>query len=157
MSRRLLVCGGRDFSDRNLMFAVLYALKDPKLPPITTVIHGGAPGADTLAGEWAMHASIETACFAANWGLHGRAAGPIRNQEMLDLGKPTVVVAFPGGKGTRDMTSRAHKQREVVGIEHVIVVERCVGPNARWWTQPAGNPSRCPTCQKQGFHALEAT
>ena len=38
---------------------------------------------------------------------NGYRAGPIRNQEMLDKGKPDLVIAFPGGKGTADMVGRA--------------------------------------------------
>lgn len=45
--------------------------------------------------------------FRANSRKHGRAAGPIRNQQMLDEGKPHLVVAFPGGTGTADMVRRA--------------------------------------------------
>ena len=42
-----------------------------------------------------------------------KSAGHIRNQVMLDKGKPDVVVAFPGGRGTADMVRRA----EGAGIE----------------------------------------
>jgi len=45
--------------------------------------------------------------FLANWRTHGKAAGPIRNQQMLDEGRPHLVVAFPGGTGTADMVRRA--------------------------------------------------
>lgn len=53
----------------------------------------------------------------ADWKRHGRAAGPIRNQKMLEE-KPEMVVAFPGGKGTADMVKKAGQ----AGIE-VFVVE----------------------------------
>jgi predicted Rossmann-fold nucleotide-binding protein len=39
----------------------------------------------------------------------GLAAGPIRNQQMIDEGKPDLVIAFPGGAGTHDMMARATK------------------------------------------------
>jgi hypothetical protein len=45
----------------------------------------------------------------ADWNTHGRAAGPIRNQRMLDEVKPELVVAFPGGRGTADMVRRARE------------------------------------------------
>jgi acyl-CoA synthetase (NDP forming) len=47
--------------------------------------------------------------FPANWKKHGKSAGPIRNQLMLDVGKPDLVIAFPGGSGTADMIRRARK------------------------------------------------
>jgi hypothetical protein len=47
--------------------------------------------------------------YVAQWKKHGRAAGPIRNQRMLDKGKPDLVVAFPGGRGTADMIRRAER------------------------------------------------
>jgi hypothetical protein len=58
--------------------------------------------------------------FYADWDKHGRAAGPIRNQQMLDEGKPDLVVAFllPQGSGTLDMIRRTEK----AGIE-VRVIE----------------------------------
>jgi len=39
------------------------------------------------------------------WDELGKKAGPLRNQRMLDEGKPDLVVAFPGGGGTKDMVS----------------------------------------------------
>lgn len=107
---RVLVCGGRDFSDRD---AVAFALKEYKPKPIATgvseaiIIVGGAPGADTLAEEWADCFGVRKRVFLANWAKHGKAAGPIRNQQMIDEGKPDLVIAFPGGRGTADMIRRA--------------------------------------------------
>lgn len=76
---------------------------------VTAVIHGGANGVDYHAAIWARTRKREEMCFPADWAKHGRAAGPIRNQQMLDEGAPAVVVAFPGGKGTKDMVQRAKK------------------------------------------------
>lgn len=107
---RVLVCGGRDFNDRD---AMARALKEYKPKPLTTgvsdaiIIVGGAPGADTLAEEWADCFGVRKRVFLANWKAHGKAAGPIRNQRMLDEGKPDLVLAFPGGRGTADMVKRA--------------------------------------------------
>jgi hypothetical protein len=47
--------------------------------------------------------------YPADWARHGNAAGLVRNQQMLDDGKPDLAVAFPGGKGTADMVRRARK------------------------------------------------
>ncbi|RTM07422.1 MAG: DUF2493 domain-containing protein [Hyphomicrobiales bacterium] len=103
---RVLVCGGRDYTDERRVFSALQALQE-QYGPFTHVIEGGASGADRLGFRWAHSNGISTLTFRANWKAHGRAAGPIRNQKMLDDGKPGLVVAFPGGKGTEDMVSRA--------------------------------------------------
>ena len=100
---KVLICGGRDFDDRALVGKTL----TPRRADITEIIHGAARGADTLADEWAQVWGIPSRAFPALWRRHGRAAGPIRNQRMLDEGKPDLVIAFPGGKGTADMVERA--------------------------------------------------
>lgn len=102
---RLLVCGGRSYSDREKLFWVLDALH--AATPVTLVIHGGANGADALAGAWAKERGIPVQVFDADWSSHGRAAGPIRNKAMLVEGKPNMVAAFPGGAGTKNMVSQA--------------------------------------------------
>ena len=67
---------------------------------MSEIISGMASGADTFAVEWAARFGFPLRAFPAEWDKHGRSAGPIRNQRMLDEGKPDLVVAFPGGKGT---------------------------------------------------------
>ena len=107
----VLVCGGRDYSNANAVFSALDEIEKTK-GQIRFLIHGSASGADELAAKW-MKEKIKAdpnrsmvAC-PADWASHGRAAGPIRNQWMLDQWKPQVVVAFPSGRGTADMVSRA--------------------------------------------------
>ena len=100
---RVLVCGGRDFSDYAMMGRILARYQDR----IGVIIHGAARGADQLAWRWAVATGIPHEPFPADWNEHGKAAGPIRNQQMLDEGKPDLVIAFPGGKGTNDMVRRA--------------------------------------------------
>lgn len=102
---KILVCGGRDFDDRGLLEEELtYLMCEHE---ITAIIHGAARGADSLAGEFARDYLIQEIRFPADWKKDGKAAGPIRNQRMLDEGKPDFVVAFPGGTGTADMVKRA--------------------------------------------------
>lgn len=109
---RILVCGGRDYGNKDRLFHDLDALNrtlDVLNVGIETVIHGGASGADALAAAWAYHHHIGQMEFKADWDTHGPAAGPIRNQNMLEVGRPDAVVAFPGGRGTEDMMRRAAK------------------------------------------------
>jgi cysteine synthase len=105
---KVLVCGGRDFADRDWLFRELDRI-DREIGGISAIIHGCALGADTLAGEWATARSKQVAEFPADWDTHRRAAGPIRNKQMLDEGKPDLVVAFPGGRGTANMVGQARR------------------------------------------------
>jgi|SRR5215207_772084 len=102
---KVLVCGGRDYKDLDRLRRTLSLL------PITEVINGGASGADFLAKVWARENDIPFTIFRANWKQYGRLAGPIRNEQMLKIGKPELVVAFPGGKGTADMVRQAKAAR----------------------------------------------
>jgi hypothetical protein len=106
---RVLVCGSREFAARSWLEEVLA----PLAPKIDTLIEGGAPGADHQAKMWAMRRNIDTETYVAEWRRFGNRAGPIRNQRMLDEGKPDLVIAFPGGRGTADMVRRARS----AGIE----------------------------------------
>ena len=101
MGRKVLVCGGRDYNDRETVQRTLDRIKPAE------IIHGAARGADTLAGEYARDRGIPCRRFPADWRRHGRSAGFICNRQMLDEGKPELVVAFPGGPGTRNMVKIA--------------------------------------------------
>lgn len=104
---RVLVCGGRDFKNTELLYSVLDDLK--KVETIDCIIEGDAPGADRMAGYWAKKNRIDLKIFPADWKTWGNSAGPIRNKQMLDEGKPDLVIAFPGGKGTKNMIQQARK------------------------------------------------
>jgi YspA, cpYpsA-related SLOG family len=103
---RVLVTGGRDFSNRELLFEILDRLHAAHT--FTVLIHGDANGADRLAGEWGVARGVTVEAHPADWKKHGRAAGPIRNQKMLEENLD-LVVAFPGGRGTADMVRKARK------------------------------------------------
>lgn len=82
---------------------------DGLIPRPTTIICGGATGADQLAADWAAYRQVPKVVVRADWEKHGKAAGPIRNQTMLEEWSPSLVLAFPGGRGTADMIRRAKK------------------------------------------------
>lgn len=103
---RVIVAGGRGFSHIGVLFQKLDELHEQS--PITIIIHGGARGADAMAGKWCEdRLGVAPIVFPAKWNTHKIAAGPIRNQQMIDEGMPDLVVLFPGGNGTRDMERRA--------------------------------------------------
>ena len=103
-----LICGGRDFRNGEMFGSAMADLCNRFGMP-AKIIHGMATGADMYAEDFAREFALDVQRYPADWDKHGKAAGPIRNQQMLDKGKPHKVVAFPGGKGTADMVARARK------------------------------------------------
>jgi hypothetical protein len=117
---RLVVTGGRDYSDTARIFEALDDLH--AVQPITTLIHGDAAGVDRRCGAWAYQRGVPVDKYPAPWDDidHPQAvvryrrdgkpydvmAGPRRNQQMIDDGKPDAGMVFPGGTGTADMRSR---------------------------------------------------
>ena len=114
--RRVLVCGGRDFTVQEFAFSVLDRMH--AAIPFECVIHGGARGADTLGKEWGESRAVPVIEFMAEWDRLKRKAGLIRNQRMLDEGKPDLVLAFPGGRGTADMCAKAKAAGVPVEVVH---------------------------------------
>jgi hypothetical protein len=104
---RVLVCGGRSFSNQALLDSILKLLHERH--PITLLIHGGANGADTLAGRWAALHKVPVKTYLPNWEVEGKRAGVFRNRRMLVDGQPNLVVALPGGRGTENMILQALK------------------------------------------------
>lgn len=99
---RVLACGGRDLQDDRLVALGLSFLTQEDV-----LIEGGARGADRLAADFARSRGVKVETFPANWNLYGKSAGYRRNAQMLSEGKPDLVVAFPGGRGTENMVSLA--------------------------------------------------
>jgi len=114
---KILVCGGRDYTDEATVFKTL----DYYLGKYGSVyiIQGGARGADALAKKWAQDRKQKWTEFKADWANLGKHAGPIRNKVMLETSKPDFVVAFKGGKGTQNMISLAR----AAGVSVVYVSE----------------------------------
>lgn len=80
---------------------------------IVCIIEGEAAGADKLARKWAEDRHVPFEPYPALWHEWGKAAGPIRNQQMLDEGCPDYVVGFHNdiqtSRGTRNMILKARK------------------------------------------------
>jgi ribA/ribD-fused uncharacterized protein len=98
---RVIICGGRDFTD--VLYAVRKINKFNDEYPITTLICGMATGADTIGLEWARVNGIPVEEYPAEWTKYGKSAGPVRNVQMLEEGQPDAVLGLPGNKGTRHM------------------------------------------------------
>lgn len=104
---QILVCGGRDYRDTKLICDILDSYLND-YPHSLSIIEGGASGADHIAFQWATRNNVPVTTVQAEWKWFGKFAGPIRNQQMIDM-KPDVVLAFPSGtsRGTYDTINRA--------------------------------------------------
>lgn len=115
MSVRVLICGSRDWTKEDSIRDLI-----ERLPADAVVIHGAAKGADEIADRLARARGLRVEAYPADWRQHGKAAGPIRNQRMIDEGKPDAVEAFvlPSSRGTWDMVRRAKKAGVMVIVVH---------------------------------------
>jgi len=121
---RILVCGSRTWADFRRIYDALDAeslaarARFEEAPPVGVeyefvVIHGAARGADMIASSWVEAqpeiARVSELRFPANWKEFGKAAGMIRNKQMLAEGRPDRVLAFWDGmsRGTANMVALA--------------------------------------------------
>lgn len=117
---RTLICGSRTWNKYKIVVDWL-----KRLPSGTTLIHGGAKGADEMASwfwrDYGRQYNMHVTEYHAEWEKHGKAAGPIRNQEMITEGKPDNALAFcdgiefdkngvcPKTPGTKDMVNKLRR------------------------------------------------
>ncbi len=131
---KVLICGDRNWSDVAAIRSWVAKLQDRGY---TDVIEGGAPGADSIAASEARAAGLAVHEFPANWAQYGRAAGPIRNRQMLDE-KPDLVLAFHNdltqSRGTADTV------REAVRRGMSVIVATSTGIDLRF-SSTRGSPS----------------
>jgi len=107
---KILICGDRNWSNREVIKRELSKI----LGTNHVVIHGGANGADKLAGEVAKGLGFKVVVFPADWEKYGKVAGMLRNTEML-MEKPELILAFhpdlsqsKGTKGLLKIASKMH-------------------------------------------------
>lgn len=114
---KVLVTGSRDWIDRHTIFRALMGF-----PPGTVLINGGCKGVDQLSTDVAKELNFTVKEYLADWS-EGKKAGPLRNQDMLDLEDPDIVIAFheniEESKGTLDMCKKARKAKVPI-----ILIER---------------------------------
>ena len=109
---KIVVTGGRGYEDFDMVARVLDSL-DPD-----EVYVGDCPtGVDAITLQWCQVSKVKRQRFKARWTEFGRAAGPRRNREMLNAAvedEVKILVAFPGGKGTKDCTYAATRLDMIV-------------------------------------------
>ena len=108
---KFLFCGDRKWKDIQRILVVMTILKNTF--GIFTVIEGEAKGADLISAVTANKLNLPVERYPANWNKYNKAAGPIRNTQMLDEGKPDGVLAFHDNilesKGTKNMVFQSLK------------------------------------------------
>ena len=107
---KIAVIGSRNFNDYELVKTTLSTLN------ITLLVSGGAKGADSLGERYATENNIETLIFKPDWEKHGKAAGMIRNTDIIN--NADTVIAFWDGesKGTKDSITKAEKKNKNIII-----------------------------------------
>ena len=100
---KVAVIGSRGFNDYELVKTTLSSLN------ITLLVSGGAKGADSLGERYAKENNINTLIFKPDWEKHGKAAGMIRNTDIVNNAE--TIIAFWDGesKGTKDSITKAEK------------------------------------------------
>jgi len=111
----VLITGSRDWTDVETI-----ATRLTLLPAGTMIMHGAARGADRIAARIARSLGLRVTAYPANWARYGKAAGVIRNRQMLDQ-RPDLVIAFhpdlTQSRGTADCVRDAH--RRGIRVEHI--------------------------------------
>jgi hypothetical protein len=120
---RVLICGSRTWNRLEEIASVI-----ERLPKDTTIIHGAARGADSIAGACAEVAGLKVMAFPVTdeeWKTIGKGAGHIRNKRMLDEGKPDVVIAFMDTDSESRGTTHMINLAESFGVRVVVVKRSC--------------------------------
>jgi hypothetical protein len=120
--------GGRDLTWPSELIAT-HLLQASSGRIVQALLHGAARGADQAIASAADQLGWPQIACPAAWRDHGRAAGPIRNRQMLErsidlvaalpLGAALLVIAFPGSRGTASLVDQAHRlsRRSAIPIE----------------------------------------
>lgn len=120
---KILVCGDRNWTDYQFIYNELYyiALFEELIDfKDITIINGTARGADSLGYKAGKALGCQSARYPANWAKYGRRAGPIRNRQMLESGRPDLVLVFHdninSSRGTKNMVTIARNANVPVRV-----------------------------------------
>lgn len=102
---RTIIAGSRTITDSKVIEEAVKASGFI----ITEVVCGGAAGVDSLGKDWAVLRGIPVKMFPADWATHGKAAGPIRNEEMAAYADQAICIfdVQAENKGTKNMSKKA--------------------------------------------------
>lgn len=118
---RILVCGSRYWDDEKIVHIVLNGYYEPGV----TVIDGMAKGADTFGYTWTQQYGeeydINSERYPADWEQYGKRAGYLRNVQMLEEGKPDLVLAFSDDLKESRGTSMMVKLAKDAGVPTYVI------------------------------------
>lgn len=106
---KVIIAGSRHFETQKVGLEGACEMFSDALGPITEVVCGCAPGIDTLGREWALARNIPVKEFPADWGTHGRAAGPVRNRQMAEYADALILIWDGGSRGSASMKREAER------------------------------------------------
>jgi len=111
---KLIIAGSRTINEKytGLISNALAHFDIHKNP--TEILCGLAKGADTLGENWANENHIIIAYFPADWEMHGKSAGPIRNKEMAIHGDALLLIWDGESKGSASMKREMKKQGKLI-------------------------------------------
>jgi len=113
-----IIAGPRSITDSQVLATAI-----ERCPwKITEVVSGAAKGVDRLGEAYARGYWKPLHRFAADWKKHGKAAGPIRNKQMADVGEALLAVWDGKSKGTKNMIDVAKNQGLLVYV-HLVGIE----------------------------------
>ena len=113
----LIVAGGRNFDDYSLLSRKIEHLLSKKIQTHTVgIVSGGCRGADRMAERWAKKNRVDLYKVDANWCEYGRAAGPLRNEQMAVIGDALLAFWDGKSKGTKNMIETMQKAGKPVRI-----------------------------------------
>ena len=114
---RVIIAGTRTFNDYNLLKeSCEYLLQESMEKQQIIIVSGHARGTDTMGERFAKEHGLPCEYYPANWQIHGRAAGPIRNKEMANNADALIVFWDGHSRGTRSMINLARKMGLQVAI-----------------------------------------
>ena len=100
---KVIVAGGRDFKNYNLLSESLYTLLNNKKPSEVEIVSGNCRGADMLGERWSRRTATSLKKFPADWDKYGKSAGYKRNLEMAEYADALVAFWDGKSKGTSNM------------------------------------------------------
>lgn len=119
---KILVCGSREGVPLEVVAKEL-----SQFPPQTILVQGGCRGVDQMAAAIAKELDFQVKTYPANWEVHGKLAGPIRNRDMYDLEKPDLTIGFcdrlENTKGTKHMIEYARSQGGQVKVVETAALD----------------------------------
>lgn len=107
---RVIIAGGRYFSDYELLQEKCDAFLQDKTGEDIVIISGHASGADALGERYAEEKGYKIETYTADWKKYGRAAGPIRNEQMANIANALIVFWDGKSRGTKSMINLAKKR-----------------------------------------------